>query len=258
MKTTRVVQITDCHLLATPGELLYGVDTAKSLQKIVAHINTLSPQPDLIILSGDIAQDGKAESYHRIRTILADISAPIYAIPGNHDDLAIMRSALLNGAIKMAFSAVYNTWQFIFIDSTVENCDFGLVDDLSLNELKTFLESSEHRPSLIAMHHTPTFECSATDCQLQNRKQFLKVIQQVGNVKGVIAGHTHCQSDQLISDIQLMATPSTFLHVEHHSRDSNTDHSDVRLTHTIDGDKHGYRLLDLSSDGSINTQVCWV
>ena len=258
MKKTRVVQITDLHLLATPGELLYGVDTAKALEKIVTHIQSLSPKPDLIVLSGDIAQDGKAESYQRVRSIFSALDIPIYALPGNHDNVAIMRSDLVNGAIKMSFSATVDAWQFIFLDSTVDNQDYGLISETSLGELKTYLESSEHRPSLIALHHTPTFECSAADCQLQNREQFLNVIQQVGNVKGVIAGHTHCQSDQLHSDIQLMATPSAFLHVEHHSRDPDTDHSDVRLTHTIDGTRQGYRILDLSSDGQINSEVCWL
>jgi Icc protein len=60
-----IAQISDIHLVPE-GELAYeAADTANALGKVVDHINGLVPTPDVVIVTGDIADGGRLDSYHR-------------------------------------------------------------------------------------------------------------------------------------------------------------------------------------------------
>jgi 3',5'-cyclic AMP phosphodiesterase CpdA len=73
-----IVQISDTHI---------GLSTAPNalqhLQTVVNQINAMSPQPDAVILSGDIGETTSAWS--TAKSTLANLKAPVYFIPGNHD-----------------------------------------------------------------------------------------------------------------------------------------------------------------------------
>lgn len=257
MGSVRVVQLTDLHLLKTPGELLYGVDSGAALEQAVIQLSALNPKPSALVLTGDIAQDGEPMSYHRVAEILKCLQVPIYALPGNHDDLTNMRAAWSETNIAILQTVSWHQWSCIPIDSTIAGRDHGNIDETRLRQLQQALAQAGSHHVLIALHHGPSYHCSAFDCLLQNRDQLLQLLSQYPCVKGVIAGHIHCHGDETVNAIRLMATPSSFLHVTHHSRDPNTDHSDVRATHTIDGSKRGYRLIDLHESGTISTAVHW-
>ena len=50
-----IAQISDLHIKA-PGRLAYRrVDTAQALQRCVATLNELNPAPELVVISGDLA-----------------------------------------------------------------------------------------------------------------------------------------------------------------------------------------------------------
>ena len=66
-----LVQITDCHLLGDPSARLNGVDTAATLDAAIDHILNNGPEPDAILATGDLSQDGTAASYNRMKALLA-------------------------------------------------------------------------------------------------------------------------------------------------------------------------------------------
>jgi len=257
MDAVRLVQLTDTHIIKTPGELLYGVDSAAALIDAVDAIGKLSPAPSAILLTGDIAQDGHTHSYQRVKTILQTMDLPVFALPGNHDDLQLMVAALVDDKITICSTVAFGAWRCLFLNSTVAKQDHGFVTKEAMHNLTKTLQQNNQQPTVIAMHHGPTAECSAFDCQLKNRAELLALLHDFSCVKAVVAGHVHCEADQTHQGVRLLATPSTFLHVIHHSRDANVDQSDVRLTHTIDGKRRGFRILDLYDDGRINTEVQW-
>ena len=72
-----IAQISDFHLLPR-GVLAYeAADTASALGKVVDHINGLVPAPDVVIVSGDIADGGRLDSYHLARELLTPLEMPI-------------------------------------------------------------------------------------------------------------------------------------------------------------------------------------
>ncbi|MGZ8282169.1 MAG: metallophosphoesterase, partial [Allosphingosinicella sp.] len=79
-----IAQITDIHLgfdPVNPDEF-----NRQRLDVTLAALRNMSPQPDLLLVTGDIANDGDdATSYHRYREAIAGLPFPIFHLMGNHD-----------------------------------------------------------------------------------------------------------------------------------------------------------------------------
>src|ERR1700688_4937543 len=92
-KPVLIAQISDLHIKA-PGSLAYGrVDTARALERCVAALNEFRPKPDLVVISGDLADTPTAEEYEHLKRLLARLDLPFVGIPGNHDSRELMRAA---------------------------------------------------------------------------------------------------------------------------------------------------------------------
>jgi len=70
-----------------------GVATAETLARCVAHAGRHHPEPDALVLTGDLAHDD-AGGYALLRERFADAAAPVHCLPGNHDEAATVRGAL--------------------------------------------------------------------------------------------------------------------------------------------------------------------
>ena len=93
---TTILQISDTHIVPK-GALVSGrMDTADALARLVARISSIREQIgpiDALLVSGDLSDDGSAESYARFRSLIAPVDLPTYVIPGNHDARDPMRAA---------------------------------------------------------------------------------------------------------------------------------------------------------------------
>jgi Icc protein len=257
MKSLRIAQITDIHLLAEPGAKLYGVDTAISMQKILEAITRLSPPPDLMIATGDLAEDGSKATYNRFGNILSSVNIPVYVLAGNHDDIAEMHDSLTKENINFVDKARMDSWAFMFVNSQVVGESYGFISRDEMSLLKGNLEDAGELPVIVALHHTPMPICPRANCQLQNATEFNQLINDFPNVKGVIAGHTHVEAEEFNAGHVQYTTPSTFAQVDH-GLASTSDIRDFWASHTMDGASHGFRVLDLTPDGQVSSQVHWV
>jgi len=58
-----IAQISDLHVMPK-GKLAYErVDTAGMLRNAVAHLNRLDPRPDVVLITGDLADRGEPLAY---------------------------------------------------------------------------------------------------------------------------------------------------------------------------------------------------
>ncbi|CEJ67449.1 3',5'-cyclic-nucleotide phosphodiesterase [Citrobacter pasteurii] len=103
----RILQITDTHLFAEKHETLLGVNTWDSYQSVLDAIHAESPEYDLIVATGDLAQDQSAAAYQHFAEGIASFRAPCVWLPGNHDFQPAMYSALQDAGIPLpsAFSS---------------------------------------------------------------------------------------------------------------------------------------------------------
>ena len=63
--TIRVLQITDTHLKADVGGTLLGIDTDHSLQAVIELVKNEYDTPDVLLVTGDLADSGARDAYRR-------------------------------------------------------------------------------------------------------------------------------------------------------------------------------------------------
>ena len=88
-----IAQVTDPHIKAE-GRLAYKkVDTAANLYHCIHHLLHLKKRPDLVLMTGDLTDFGRADEYQLLRKLIAPLDMPVYVIPGNHDERENLREA---------------------------------------------------------------------------------------------------------------------------------------------------------------------
>lgn len=254
----RVVQISDIHLMAQSDARLYGVDCGQALQNIVAAINELRTPAELVIATGDLAEDGSQASYQRLQDILSLLQVPVYTLPGNHDDIKTMRCCFTGDQFFCIDTVSEGQWGLVFIHSQVEGHSHGHVSLQEMHKLERAVTQFADSPVLVAMHHTPSMVCPSSGCQLENASEFTELLNKYHNIKCVIAGHTHNVSDLNVGGHWQLTTPSTFAHVTHAQPGELVDHEDFWASHRLDGSRQGFRVLDLFDDGEFSTEVHWL
>ena len=91
---TLIAQITDLHIRPR-GLACYRVSETNMLaERAVAALNALDPQPDAVVVTGDLADAPDDREYAGVQRLLSRLKAPVYVIPGNHDSPAMMRELL--------------------------------------------------------------------------------------------------------------------------------------------------------------------
>lgn len=249
MKTSPlvVVQLSDTHLFADRNQTLLGLSTARSLESVLQQIKQLQPQPDLLLLTGDLSQDETPASYKRLRELIAPLGLPTYWLAGNHDQLALVQP--ISDLTIAPFSAdkqfVQGGWNFLLLNSAALNCVHGELSEVAIDWLETQLQIHS-QPTLIALHHPPLPVASEwmDAIILRNADALLNAIDRHPQVKVVLFGHIHQEFDQQRHNTQYLGAPSTCVQFKPQTRDF-----------TVDELKPGFRLLTLHSDGSIATQV---
>jgi Icc protein len=193
-----IAQISDLHIKA-PGALAYGrVDTARALERCVAALNEFRPRPDLVVISGDLADTPTAEEYEHAKRLLAELELPFIGIPGNHDSRELMRAAFPEQPCAAPAGPLNQTrsvagLEVILLDSSVCGKPHGELDAPTLRWLDATLKLSPPRPALLFLHHPP-FQTGIWHMDRQNllnAGELAAVISRHPRVKLVAAGHVH-------------------------------------------------------------------
>jgi 3',5'-cyclic-AMP phosphodiesterase len=254
----QIAQITDLHLLPEKGAELYGVDTGAALEKVIEVIINLEVKPDLIVATGDLAEDASAQTYQRLQGIISTVDTPVYVLPGNHDDVNEMQKYLVNEQIKFESQLEFGDWLFAFVNTKVVGESHGFISQTEMSVLEGNITKANGQPMLIALHHTPTDVCPSKGCQLHNAQALKAIIERHPNVKAVLAGHTHTPEEEVLGECTIYTTPSTFAMATHAQLGASVDHNDFWDSHQLNGDHQGFRVLELKSNGGIQSEVVWV
>jgi len=197
-KPILIAQISDLHIKA-PGELAYGkVDTARALERCVATLNALQPRPELVVISGDLADTPTRQEYDHLKRLLAPLQVPFVCIPGNHDSRDMMRAAFPDqawaapsGALDQASSV--GGLDIILLDSSVAGKPHGDLEADTLGWLDATLAASPQRPALLFLHHPP-FRTGIEHMDVQNlfnAQDLAALVRSHPRVQLVAAGHVH-------------------------------------------------------------------
>ncbi len=193
-----IAQITDTHIKAK-GQLSYRkVDTGLNLERCIAHLNALSPRPDVVLVTGDITDFGRAEEYRHAGMLLEQLAMPYFVIPGNHDLPDAMRVEFsghnylpAEGFIQYVIE--YYPVRMIGLDTQVIGKPYGLMCAQRLGWLEQQLLAQPDRPTLLFMHHPP-FETGIEHMDVQNCRNgdmLGSLVEQHRQIKYILCGHVH-------------------------------------------------------------------
>ncbi len=239
-----VVQVSDSHLIESEDGLLYGINTLNTFRQAVESIGRMSPRPDLILHTGDLAEDGSLAAYRRLDQLFQGLAIPYVWIPGNHDSLPAMAAALPISPKRW----VRDNWQFVLVSSKLEGEEThdGMVSPQELDHLRESLQQARH-PTVVAIHHHPIPVFSRwldEGYPLRNADEFVNIVERFPCCKIVLFGHVHQEVDRVQHGIRYLCAPSTF---EQFQPRTETLVRDPRLP--------GFRVLDLAPDGTFETHI---
>jgi Icc protein len=157
---TLLVQITDTHIVER-GKLLYGMaDTAHHLAETVSEINAMRPQPDAVLITGDLVEHPGPVTYSHFADLIEPLTAPAYLMPGNHDSPQAMHEYFGNTSMFPTQAPHYQyaiedfPLRVLMLNSHYDNSELPYFGRRRLQWLEDTLNASD-RPTLIAIHHPP-------------------------------------------------------------------------------------------------------
>lgn len=222
-----IVQITDMHVSA-PGRLFGGrVDSRATFERAITRVLALSPEPDMVLLSGDLAETGAPEEYEFVATQIARLPCPVLAIPGNHDVREEMLRTLAQCVGRQAdghlsFANDSFAVRLIGLDTIVPRQIHGEICEQRLAWLRDVLAGSD-KPALIAMHHPP-FRTGLVAMDNYGIKRGLPefraiVAEHAKHICAIVCGHAHRAIIANISGVPVLLAPSCSFPFELNLRD---------------------------------------
>ena len=190
-----IAQITDIHLGFEPDNASEA--NRLRLDRVIAALHVLSPQPDFLLVTGDIADRGTAKAYAQFREAISALTYPVYCCPGNHDRRENFRAALpqpgaLPGFVQYGFDV--GELRVLVLDTLEEGHHGGGFCEARVAWLKEQLAQYSERPTLIAMHHTPI----ATGIAWMDPapaapwiERLGQIIRGHGQIVKIVCGHIH-------------------------------------------------------------------
>jgi len=213
-----IVQISDCHIVE-PGELFADrIDSADGLRRTIETIGRLPVTPDLVLLTGDLVNDGTPSQYDHLVGLLGGLDAPILPIPGNHDDRQELRSrfpaVLPAGAADEPLDLVYDVGaiRVIALDTTIPGRPDGDLVDGQLTWLDEQLGRAPDRPTIVAQHHPPTSSGIVwmdEACGFAAGDREAEVLRRHRHVEAVVSGHLHRSLQRRYAGTVSITCPST-------------------------------------------------
>jgi Icc protein len=208
-RALRVIQVSDCHVPRDPGTPYRGLSADRNLVSLLPAIRHW--QPDLILLTGDVSEDGSAAAYGRVSAQLSTVGAPVLALPGNHDEPAVMRRYFPNGPWNGPHGEKARNWQLVLLDSTAPGQVSGQLGARALERLDGLLRESSASHALVALHHHPVpMGAEWIDrYPLERPDALLELLDRHPRVRCVVWGHVHQDFEARRDGMLLLGSPST-------------------------------------------------
>jgi 3',5'-cyclic AMP phosphodiesterase CpdA len=203
-----------------------GEDSVSRMSRAVEQINSLIPNPDFVIMGGDLMENmymrdyesavGLYDLYDEIR---ARLNMPVYSVLGNNDVVPLFegslegRSRVLDGKDmfrdRVGDGATYRSfdhkgWHFVLLDSIEGEEDGsyrGYIDEAQMNWLSEDLKKLEEgKPVCVALHiplatisaqtHIDSMKALLPHFIVNNGTEVIKLLSQY-NIRLVLQGHHH-------------------------------------------------------------------
>src|SRR5579872_3975371 len=193
------------------------------LDRALESLRSLDRRPAFVLVTGDCSSDGSTDSYERLARKVAELGVPIYYIPGNHDNAALMARVLLgrelapHQKLTQTFEAL--GWRFVLLDSSVPGEDGGDLGDAQRAWLRTTLAAHPSTQTIVVVHHNPMPVGSAwlDTMTIADANALAAILETSSQVRAVLFGHIHQVFETRRNGAQYLSAPSTFFQFKPHS-----------------------------------------
>ena len=204
-----LAQISDTHVRADDGGA-----ALRQLER--AMVQAREYRADVILLTGDLVNDERSDEYALLARAIAEPPAPLYVLPGNHDDRARIRAALpehtyLPASGPLSFVIEDFPIRVVCIDQIVPGETHGLFTEEQADWLGRTLAQRPEKPTVVALHHPPfpTHDALFDKIGLWNSERLAAVIRHHPQVSRVICGHHHRVAVGQVAHAPVIVAPST-------------------------------------------------
>jgi Icc protein len=208
-----IVQLSDPHIGATWA----SADPQAALAAAVRAVQALDTAPDLVLVSGDLADHGLDAEYARARELLAPIAAQVAVLPGNHDDRAALRRHFDlpgSGDEPIQYPLEAGPLRVLGLDTTIPGEDAGALDGGRLEWLASELDRAPHTPTVLALHHPPLrtgiAELDAFPLAGADQAALAELVARHPQVRLITGGHVHRACTAMLGNRPVLAVPSTY------------------------------------------------
>lgn len=211
-----IAHLSDPHL-CPPGTLYQSVlDSNARFADALTDVALLGP--DLLLLSGDLAEHGRPEEYALARQLLGRLMVPVLVIPGNHDDREGFRAGLsgLPNLVPLTRTGPLNAVaegpvRVVGLDVTVPGDHHGQMEQAQADWLDRTLSADPAIPTLVMMHQPP-FDTGigyVDAYRCFNADRLAQVLARHPQVIRLLAGHVHRHILTEFAGLPALTAPST-------------------------------------------------
>lgn len=230
----RILHLSDAHVTAS-GFDEDGVPALAALDQILQDCRHLTGL-DLIVVTGDIADDGSAEGcalvHERVGRFAAGHGVPHIYTTGNHDRRPGFTASLGTGHFdargadagrllpglddERAAVSMAGGLRVITLDSLVPGSVHGVVSQAQLDALRELLRDPAPAGTILALHHPPVHTPTApwmTEAGLHNRGELAAAVEGT-DVTAILCGHFHLQLTGRLAGATVWATPGVVTRID--------------------------------------------
>jgi len=208
-----IAQMTDIHIGFAPEERPEELNLTRfraTLRRLLEGPN----RPDMLVLSGDITDNGDLDSFEKTAALLAGCPCPVWPMVGNHDSreglLAVFPQVRAEGGF-IHYVVEGDGLRVILLDTFEEGRHGGAFCEARAVWLAARLDEAPDTQTLIFMHHPPVvsgIEWMDPEPGEGWIQRFGDVVEGRRQIVAIHCGHLHRPLATTFRGIPLGVTPS--------------------------------------------------
>ena len=206
-----LIQITDLHISKNKDESKHDCKPYEKLINILEHIKTEYPEECNLIITGDLSSDFTEKSYQNIKDLLKQFKFNVSILPGNHDDLEMMRKICDDQITLRSIECVNKPFAVFNFDTHVQDNVRGYLNIKEIKNLEKHL--SENKSKVIIFTHHPIIKVGSEwiDNNItENNNVLIQLMLKYHDTSfHIFSGHVHQSFYKRINNIEFHTTPST-------------------------------------------------
>lgn len=210
----KILQLSDLHLVYPGKKAFREADAYSDLKQTVDYLLASPLQADYLVVTGDVSNDGTAESYELALEQLKRLDLPMVLLPGNHDEKTVMQQVCgtdCHVELQSAASGVrvqeFDEATLVFADTAIPGKSSGKISSRALQDIQGILTKEQHKPVLLFMHHVPFKTGYRTmDEPFEGLEAFRETISGHKNAQ-ICCGHIHTGMMTMVQGVPHITAP---------------------------------------------------